>query len=173
MPTKKKTAPEVEEKLDENVEKITEEKIRADDILTVEARDVVETDEDRENSIWFELRNAHRARRILTGRMDAMERTPNGDHLVVVYYKDFRVVIPYEEMNINLNDDPDLGDINVRRVVIFMLVVWFVFHTSIISDKSENFRKTLKKKLHLNPDKPIVNSLFTKDNKKQKNKRQV
>ncbi|MBQ4564456.1 MAG: S1 RNA-binding domain-containing protein, partial [Lachnospiraceae bacterium] len=119
MPAKKKTDPEVEEMFDEKVEEKNEKRaddvLRAEDILTVEARDVVETDEDRENSIWFELRNAHRARRILTGRMDAMERTPNGDHLVVVYYKDFRVVIPYEEMNINLIDDPDLGDINVRR----------------------------------------------------------
>ena len=119
MPAKKKTDPGVEEMLDEKVEEKNEKRaddvLRAEDILTVEARDVVETDEDRENSIWFELRNAHRARRILTGRMDAMERTPNGDHLVVVYYKDFRVVIPYEEMNINLIDDPDLGDINVRR----------------------------------------------------------
>ena len=87
-----------------NTEVRMEERIRSEEILTVEARDVIETDEDRENSLWFELRNAHRARRILTGRMDALERTPNGDYLVVVYYKDFRVVIPYEEMNINLVD---------------------------------------------------------------------
>jgi len=115
MPTKKKTDPEMEEKLDENIEKVTEERIRAEDILTVEARDVVETDEDRENSIWFELRNAHRAQKILSGRMDAVERTPSGDHLVIVYYKDFRIAIPYSEMNINLVEDPELGDINVRR----------------------------------------------------------
>lgn len=117
MPAKKKTDPEVEEMLNEKVEekKRADDVLRAEDILTVEARDVVETDEDRENSLWFELRNAHRARRILTGRMDALERTPNGDYLVVVYYKDFRVVIPYEEMNINLVDDPELDPINVRR----------------------------------------------------------
>lgn len=123
MPTKKKTDPAMEEKLDENIEEMaegkveekTEEKIRSEDILTVDARDVIETDEDRENSVWFELRNAHRAQRILSGRMDAVERTPTGMHLVVVYYKDFRVLIPYEEMNINLADNPELGDINVRR----------------------------------------------------------
>ena len=119
MPNEKKTAPEVEEMLDEKVEEKTEKRaddvLRAEDILTVEARDVIETDEDRENSLWFELRNAHRARRILTGRMDALERSPSGDYLVVVYYKDFRIVIPYEEMNINLVDDPELDPINVRR----------------------------------------------------------
>ena len=119
MPTKKKTDPEVEEMLDGNIEEVTEEKveekIRSEDILTVDARDVIETDEDRENSVWFELRNAFRSHRILSGRMDAVERTPTGMHLVIVYYKDFRVVIPYEEMNINLVDDPELGDLNVRK----------------------------------------------------------
>jgi hypothetical protein len=56
-------------------------------------------------------------------------------------------------------------------IIIFVLVVWFVFHTSIISDKSESIRKTFKEKLHLNPNKPIVTSLFTKEDKKQKNKK--
>ena len=123
MPTKKKTDPEMEEKLDENIEEMTEEKveektegkIHSEDILTVDARDAVETAEDRENSVWFELRNAFRSHRILSGRMDAMERTPAGIHLVIVYYKDFRVVIPYDEMNINLSNDPKLGDLNVRK----------------------------------------------------------
>ena len=123
MPTKKKTDPAMEEKIDENIEEMaegkveekTEEKLRSEDILTVDARDVIETDEDRENSVWFELRNAFRSHRILSGRMDAVERTPTGMHLVIVYYKDFRVVIPYEEMNINLVDDPELGDLNVRK----------------------------------------------------------
>lgn len=56
-------------------------------------------------------------------------------------------------------------------IVIFILVVWFVFHTSIISDKSATIRKSFKEKLHLNPDKPIVTSLFTKEEKKTKKKK--
>ena len=58
-------------------------------------------------------------------------------------------------------------------IIIFILVVWFIFHTTIISDKSPMLRKKLKKKLHLNPEKPIVTSLFTKtkNNKKNKKKR--
>ena len=55
MPNEKKTAPEVEEMLDDKVEEKTEKRaddvLRAEDILTVEARDVIETDEDRENSL--------------------------------------------------------------------------------------------------------------------------
>ena len=56
-------------------------------------------------------------------------------------------------------------------IIIFILVVWFVFHTSIISDKSATIRKTVKEKLHLNPNKSIVESLFTKETKKTKNKK--
>lgn len=100
---------------EEKMEQQMDEKIRPEDILTVDAGDVVETHEDRENSVWFELRSAFRSHKILSGRMDAAERSPNGMYLVVVYYKNFRIVIPYEEMNINLTDDSELGDINVRR----------------------------------------------------------
>ena len=65
--------------------------------------------------------------------------------------------------------DPVKG--RIIYIIIFILVVWFVFHTSIISDKSEKLRKNIKKKLHLNPDKPIVTCLFTKKNKKSKTKK--
>ncbi len=65
--------------------------------------------------------------------------------------------------------DPIMG--KILYIIIFILVVWFVFHTSIISDKSQNVRKSIKKTLHLNPDKPIVANLFTKNTKKTKNKK--
>ncbi len=123
MPAKKKTNPKAEEQIeekavelsDEKVDEKSEERIRPEGILTVEAGDVVETNEERENSVWFELRNAQRAQKILSGRMDAVERTPTGIRLVIVYYKDFRIAIPYDEMNINLADNPELGDLNLRR----------------------------------------------------------
>lgn len=65
--------------------------------------------------------------------------------------------------------DPIMG--KILYIIIFILVVWFVFHTSIISDKSQNVRKSIKKTLHLNPDKSIVANLFTKNTKKTKNKK--
>ena len=62
--------------------------------------------------------------------------------------------------------DPIIG--KVLYIIIFILVVWFVFHTSIISDKSQNIRKSIKKTLHMNPEKSIVANLFTKENKNEK-----
>lgn len=68
--------------------------------------------------------------------------------------------------------DPVIGQI--IYILIFIIVVWFVFHTSIITDKSQKVIKTLKKTLHLNPDKSLVENLIKKDGtttKTQKNKK--
>lgn len=93
----------------------TEEKLRSEDILTVEAGDVIKTEEERENAVWFEIYNALRTHRILSGTMGAVEETSSGTRLVIVYYKDFRVAIPFDEMNLNLVDNPELGELNLRR----------------------------------------------------------
>lgn len=92
-----------------------EEKLRSEDILTVEAGDVIKTEEERENAVWFEIYNAFRTHRILSGTMGAVEETSSGTRLVIVYYKDFRVAIPFDEMNLNLVDNPELGELNLRR----------------------------------------------------------
>ena len=37
----------------------------------------------------------------------------------------------------------------VLYIIIFILVIWFVFHTSIISDKNPKFAKKIKEKLKI------------------------
>ncbi len=49
-------------------------------------------------------------------------------------------------------------------VIIFILVIWFVFHTSIISDKSKNVPKAIKKSLKLDPEKPLITNIIPKKN---------
>ena len=63
--------------------------------------------------------------------------------------------------------DPLIG--KIIYIIIFLLVIWFVFHTSIISEKSPKLTKKIKKSLKLDPEKPIVISLFTKNKNKVKN----
>lgn len=65
--------------------------------------------------------------------------------------------------------DPIKGQI--IYIIIAILVIWFVFHTSIISDKSPNVPKAIKKKLHMNPDKSLVSNILNLDNKRKKNKK--
>lgn len=65
--------------------------------------------------------------------------------------------------------DPTKGQ--VIYIIIAIIVIWFVFHTSIISDKSPNVPKAIKKKLHLNPERSLLSNLFIRDDKKYKSKK--
>ncbi len=67
-------------------------------VLTIEARDEVQTENDREAAIWHEIQNADWTRRILTGTLDGVEQTESGLTLAIVSYKGFRVAIPLKEM---------------------------------------------------------------------------
>lgn len=78
------------------VEKVT--RANSPRILTIAARDSVETPEEQEATAWHEIRNAYLTHRILTGMLGGLERTESGHPLAIVYYNDYRVVIPYSEM---------------------------------------------------------------------------
>lgn len=67
-------------------------------ILTVDAKDRIETEEERREVIWHEIKTSHIAGRILTGTLDGVEQTPSGRTIVVVDYKGYRVAIPLKEM---------------------------------------------------------------------------
>lgn len=67
-------------------------------ILTVDAKDRIETEEERREVIWHEIKTSHIAGRILTGTLDGVEQTPSGHTIVVVDYKGYRIAIPLKEM---------------------------------------------------------------------------
>jgi len=75
-------------------------------ILTIEAHAEAETQESIEDTIWHEIHNAYRTRKILTGNLGGIEQTDNGKTLAIVDYKGFRIVIPMKEMMINLGRSP-------------------------------------------------------------------
>lgn len=86
-------------------------------ILTLSADAEVETQESREDTIWHELQNAYRTRKILTGTLGGIEKMEGGGTIAVVYYKEMRVVIPLAEMMINLVEDAahDYGELVERQ----------------------------------------------------------
>ena len=86
-------------------------------ILTLNADSEVETPESREDTIWHELQNAYRTRKILTGTLGGIEKTDGGGTIAVIYYKEMRVVIPLSEMMINLVEDEthDYGELVQRQ----------------------------------------------------------
>lgn len=66
-------------------------------ILTLEADSRVETQQTKEDIIWHEINNAYRTKRILTGILGGIERLEGGATIAIIYYKNFRVVIPVNE----------------------------------------------------------------------------
>jgi small subunit ribosomal protein S1 len=86
-------------------------------ILTLNADSEVETPESREDTIWHELQNAYRTRKILTGILGGIEKMDGGGTIAVIYYKDMRIVIPLAEMMINLVEDEihDYGELVQRQ----------------------------------------------------------
>lgn len=77
---------------------------RPQGILTVDASGIA-AGRDQEDAAWHELVNAHRTKKILSGNLSGIERLEAGWVVAVVYYKGYRVLIPMEEMMINLEGD--------------------------------------------------------------------
>ena len=86
-------------------------------VLTLGSDTVLETAQSKADLIWHELQNAYRTRKILTGMLGGIEKTENGRLIAVIYYKDFRAVIPVSEMMINLIQDEshNYGEITLRQ----------------------------------------------------------
>lgn len=115
MPKKKTEEPIVTE---ETVDvQPTAKKAAPSSILTLNADAEVETQESKEDTIWHEMQNAYRTRKILTGTLGGIEKMEGGGTIAVIYYKEMRVVIPLAEMMINLAEDEahDYGEIVQRQ----------------------------------------------------------
>lgn len=86
-------------------------------VLTLDSDAVLETPQSKADLIWHEIQNAYRTRKILTGMLGGIEKTETGSLIAVVYYKEFRAVIPVTEMMINLVQDEshDYGELSLRQ----------------------------------------------------------
>ncbi len=79
--------------------------LRSDPILTVHVGTNVITEESIADTVWHEIRNAYRTRRILTGTLGGIEQNEAGKTLAIVEYKGYRIVIPLKEMVMHLPND--------------------------------------------------------------------
>lgn len=86
-------------------------------ILTLDSDAVLETAQSKADLIWHDIQNAYRTRKILTGTLGGIEKTKAGNLIAVIYYKEFRAVIPITEMMINLLQDEahDYGSLSLRQ----------------------------------------------------------
>lgn len=93
------------------------EQILTASILTLDSDGFIETTQSKADFIWHEIQNAYRTKKILTGNLGGIEKTEAGTLIAIVYYKDFRTVIPINEMMIHLVQDEahDYGDLALRQ----------------------------------------------------------
>lgn len=86
-------------------------------ILTLDSDAVLETAQSKADLIWHDIQNAYRTRKILTGTLGGIEKIEAGNLIAVIYYKEFRAVIPITEMMINLLQDEahDYGSLSLRQ----------------------------------------------------------
>ena len=86
-------------------------------ILTIDSDRAVETQENVEDTIWHDLQNAYRTKKILTGQLGGIERMEGGGTIAIDYYKKFRVAIPLTEMMIHLPEDEshNYGELSQRQ----------------------------------------------------------
>ena len=79
--------------------------VLSEGILTIDVDSHVETMEEQEDARWHQLLNAHRTRKILTGQLRGIEKLESGWMVAVTYFNGFRIIIPMNEMMINLQGD--------------------------------------------------------------------
>ena len=96
---------------------MSNETINKSTVLTLGSDTALETAQSKADLIWHELQNAYRTRKILTGMLGGIEKTENRNLIAVIYYKDFRAVIPVSEMMLNLIQDEshNYGEIILRQ----------------------------------------------------------
>ena len=111
-PKKKRAAKKKTEEVTEIVEEVKEdipdneespEDTEPDEevpILTINVGGEAQTDNERAEIIWHEIRTSHIARRTLTGMLGGIEQLENGTTVAIVDYKGYRIVIPLKEMGI-------------------------------------------------------------------------
>ena len=111
-PKKKRAAKKKIEEVTEIVEEVTEdipdneeppEDTEPDEevpILTINVGGEAQTENERAEIVWHEIRTSHIARRTLTGMLGGIEQLENGTTVAIVDYKGYCIVIPLKEMGI-------------------------------------------------------------------------
>ena len=75
-------------------------------LVTIERNGDPDPNAMQEEQTWYEIENAYLTKKPLYGVLSGVERTKQGN-IVILYYKDHRVVIPVEEMDLVLPKRPE------------------------------------------------------------------
>jgi len=79
-------------------------------VLTLEVGAEVETQRDKENTIWHEIKNSQITGTHLSGTLGKVERLESGGLVAIVEYKGQRIAIPVKEMMLDVTCPPGQRD---------------------------------------------------------------
>lgn len=96
-----------------------EQNINLSDALLLDRANSIQNNEELERD-WHDIVNAYKSKTVTTGVIDGVERLDSGNHIVIVNYKNIRIVIPITEMMITVDETvfQDRGDAETRRIQI-------------------------------------------------------
>jgi len=75
--------------------------------VKIDEEEKIITQEEKEKMLWLDLRTAMKGKKILTARLEGIEKTASGIPIAVAYYNGVRIVIPASEMLIDINEYED------------------------------------------------------------------
>ncbi len=84
-------------------------RIYLDDVLAIDVREGIPSEDDTEEAAWNEIYNAYHTRRFLTGTLVGVEDTEANKTIGVLDYKGLRVIVPMREMMLRLERAPTDG----------------------------------------------------------------
>lgn len=128
------------------IEEVTEKEIpRAayEGVLTIDVDAQVESAQEQEDTRWHQLLNAHRTRKVLTGQLGGIEKLESGWMVAVTYYNGFRIIIPMNEMMINLSGDGRENADTLNRQVVLPTTCLAVTLISFIKDLDTKSRSVV------------------------------
>ena len=113
MPRKKKE--EIVEEVKEVKKLRRTRKVREPEEVQIDEGINLMTEEEKKSMIWLDLKASMKSKKILSGRLEGVERTPTGIPIAVIYYKDVRIVIPATEMMIDINEYEDQSKLELNN----------------------------------------------------------
>ena len=79
------------------------------------------SEKEQQETIWHEIKNAYITKRILTGNLVGMEKTPHDNHIIgVTYYNGYKIIIPASELIDLANKDVD-AEVRYQKIISSMV----------------------------------------------------
>ena len=90
-------------------------------VLFVDKNEEIISEKEQQETIWHEIKNAYITKRILTGNLVGMEKTPHDNHIIgVTYYNGYKIIIPASELIDLSNKDVD-AEVRYQKIISSMV----------------------------------------------------